>query len=75
MKKMGHLSISLFSLRVMVLKLPKIFNFLQICADISKKLKSIKATYFYPSERPHHAISENSIFYRSPSNISRDIKE
>ena len=62
-------------LSVMVLKLPKILHFLQICSDISKKLKSIKAIYFYPSERPHHAISENSIFYRSPSNISRDNKE
>ena len=45
----------------MVLKLPKIVNFLQICADIGKKSKSIKAIYLDPSERPHHALSENSV--------------
>ena len=46
-------------------------HFLQICADLSKKPKFIKAIYFYPSERPHHALSENS----GPSNSSQDIKE
>ena len=54
--------ICFFSFWVMVLKLPKILHFFQICADLSKKPKSIKAIYFYPSERPHHALSENSIF-------------
>ena len=48
----------------MVLKLPKIVDFLQICADLSKKPKSIKAIYLDPSERPHHALLENSMFYR-----------
>ena len=48
----------------MVLKLPKIVHFLQICADLSKKPKHIKTIYSYPSEIPHHAPSENSIFYR-----------
>ena len=67
--------ISFFSSWVMVLKLPKIVHFLQICADLSKKPKSIKRIYFYPSERPPHALSENSIFYRGPSNNSQDIKE
>ena len=60
---------------VMVRKLPKIVHLLQICADLSKKPKSIKVTYFYSSERPHHTLSENSIFYRGRSNSSRDIKE
>ena len=55
---------------VMVLKLLEIVHFLQICADLRKKAKSIKTIYFYPSERPHHAPPENSIFYSS-----RDIKE
>ena len=54
--------ISFFLSWVMVLKLPKIVHFLQICADLSKKPKYIKAIYFYPSERPYHALSENSIF-------------
>ena len=74
-KKWRHLSNFFFSSWVMVLKLPKIVHFLLICADLSKKPKSIKRIYFYPSERPPHALSENSIFYRGPSNNSQDIKE
>ena len=31
----------------MVLKLPKIVHFLQICPDLSKKSKSTKAIYLY----------------------------
>ena len=59
----------------MVLKLPKIVYFLQICANLSKKSKRIKAIYLYLSERPQHALSKNSIFYRGLSNSSRDIEE
>ena len=66
-EKFGH-----FSSWVMVLKLPKIVHFLQIFPYLSKKPKSIKANL---SERPQHALSENSIFYSGPSNSSRDIKE
>ena len=51
----------------MVLKLPKI--------TISKKCKSIKAIYLYPSERPHCGLAENGMFYRGLSNSSRDIEE
>ena len=58
----------------MVLKLPKIVHFLQICADVSKKSKSIKAIYLHPSERPHHALSESSMFYKGLSNSLRDVK-
>ena len=54
--------ISFFLSWVMVLKLHKIVHFLQICADLSKKPRYIKAIYFYPSEGPHHSLSENSIF-------------
>ena len=46
----------------MVLKLPKIVHFLQICAEFRKKPKFIEAIYFYPPERPHHTLSENSVF-------------
>ena len=67
--------VSFFPSWGMVLKLPKIVYFLQICADLSKKSKSIKAIYLYPSERPHHALSENSMFYRGLSNSSRDIED
>ena len=58
--------ISFFLSLVMVLKLPKIVDYLQICSDLSNKPKYIKVIYFYPSERPHHALSENSIFHRGP---------
>ena len=59
----------------MVLRFPEIVQLLQICADLSKKSKSIKAIYLYPSERPHHALSKNSMFYRGLSNSSQDIEE
>ena len=60
----------------MVLKLPKIVHFLQICADLRKKSKSIKAIYLYPSERPHYTLSENSMFYRGPRDIEdKNIKK
>ena len=41
---------SFFPSWVMVLKLPKIVQFLQICADISKKSKCIKAIYLYSKD-------------------------
>ena len=59
----------------MVLKLSKTVHFLKICTDPSKNSKSTKAIYLYPSERPHHALSENSMFYRGLSNSSRDTEE
>ena len=64
-----------FASWVMVLELPKIVHFLQDCADLSKKSKSIKAIYLYPPEIPHHALSENNMFYRGLSKNSRDIEE
>ena len=62
--------VSLFVSWVIVLKLPKMVHFLQNCAELSKKSKSIKAIYLYPSERSHHALSENSMFY-----VSQNIEE
>ena len=59
----------------MVLELSKIVHFLQICADLSKESKSIKVIFLYPSERPYHALSENSMFYRGLSNSLQDIEE
>ena len=55
--------VSFFPSWVMVLKSPNIVHFLQICADLSKKSKSIKAIYLYPSKRPYHALSENSRYW------------
>ena len=56
-KKWDHLS----SFHVPFLKLSKKVHFLQFCADLSKKSKSIKAIYIYASERPCYALSENGI--------------
>ena len=47
----------------MVLKLSKKVHFLQFCADLSKKSKSIKAIYIYASESFSYALSENGIVY------------
>ena len=56
-------SISMFPSWVMVIKLPKTVKFLQFCAELSKKSKSIKAIYIHASERSRYALSENGIFY------------
>ena len=55
--------VSLFPSWVMVQKLSKKVHFLQFCADLSKKSKSIKAIYIYASERSRYALSENGIVY------------
>ena len=41
----------------------KKLHFLQFCADLSKKSKSIKPIYIYASERSCYALSENGIVY------------
>ena len=42
---------------------PKNMHFLQFCADLIEKSKSIKAVYIYASERSGNTLSENSIAY------------
>ena len=64
--------VSLYPSLVTILKLAKIVHFLKIRDDL-KKSESIKAIYLHPSERPYHALSENSMFYRGLSNSSRKI--
>ena len=44
-KKWSHLSSSMLPSGVMVLKLSKKVHFLQFCADLSQKPKSVKAIY------------------------------
>ena len=66
-KKCDHLSSFLFYSWFMVLKLLKIVHFLKICADLSKKSKSIKVINLYSSE--------NITFYRGMGNSSRNIEE
>ena len=67
--------VSFFPSWVMVLNLLKIVHFLQIRAELSKKSKSIKAIYSHSPERPHHALSESSMFHRVLSNSSRDTED
>ena len=55
--------VSMFPSWVTVVKLFKKHIFLQFCADLSKKSKSIKAIYLYASERSRYTLSENSIVY------------
>ena len=58
---------------VMVCKLSKKVYFLQLCADLRKKSKSIKAIYIYTSESSLSTLSENGIVYRGRSHRSWDI--
>ena len=51
----------------MVLKLSKKVHFLQFCADLSQKPKSVKAIYIYGSENFHYSLSENDMVYRDLS--------
>ena len=48
----------------MVLKLSKKVHFLQFCADLGKKLKSVKAIYICASENSHYTLLENDMVYR-----------
>ena len=53
----------MFPSRVMVLKLSKKMYFFAICANLSKKSKSIKATYICASEWSRYVLSENGIVH------------
>ena len=54
----------------MVSKLSEKVPFLQFCADLSKKSKSVKAIYIYASESSHYTLSENAMVYSGPSHRS-----
>ena len=59
--------VSMFHSWVMVCKLSKKVQFLQFCADLSKKSKSVEAIYIYASESFHYILSENAMIYRGLS--------
>ena len=63
MKKEVICLVSVFPSRVMVVKFSKKVHFLQFCADLSKKSRSIKVIYIYASERSRYILSENGIVY------------
>ena len=65
--------VSMFPTWVMVCKLSKKVHFLQFCADLSKKSKSVEAIYIYASESTHFTYSENATISRSLSHRSLDI--
>ena len=67
--------ISMFPTWVMVCKLSKKVHFLQFCADLSEKSKSVEAIYIYASESSHYTLSENAVIYRSLSHCSWDISD
>ena len=67
--------VSMFPSWVMALKLSKKVHFLQFCADLSKKSKSVKAIYIYASESSHYTLSENAMVYRGLSHCSWDISD
>ena len=64
----------MFPSKVRVLKLSKKVNFLQFCADLSKKSKSVKTIYIYVSERSCYALSENVNVYYAIGYCFGDIK-
>ena len=67
--------ISVFPSWVMVRKLSKKVHFLEFCANLNKKCKSVKAIYIYASESSHYTFSENGMVYMNPSHRSWDISD
>ena len=69
MKKGVICLVSIFPSWVMVLKLSKKVQFLQFCADLTKKPKSVKAIYIYASESSHYTLQENDVVYKGPVTV------
>ena len=70
-EKLGVIGlVSMFPSLVMVCKLSKKVHFLQFCADLSKKCKSVEAIYIYASESSHYTLSENAMVFRGLSHRS-----
>ena len=67
--------VSMFPSWIMVLKLSKNVHFLQFCADISKKPKSVKATDIYAPGICYDTFSENDMVYRGLSHRLWDISD
>ena len=63
----------MFTSGVMVLKLPQKVCYLQFCADLSKKCKSIEDIYIYASKRSRYALSANGIVYYAMTYCFGDI--
>ena len=74
-KKIGVICLVSMFLELIVCKLSKKVHFLQSCADLSKKSKSVKAIYIYASERSYYTLSENAMIYRGLGHRSWDISD
>ena len=57
--KVNVISSYLFPSWVMVRKLSKKVHFLQFCADLNKKYKSVNTIYLYASHYTYYTLSEN----------------
>ena len=65
--------VSMFPSWVIVFKLSKKVQFLQFCVDLSKKFKTLKATYIHASESSYYILSKNDMVYRGLGHHSWDI--
>ena len=66
---------SMFPSWVAVCKLSRKVHFLQFCADLNNKSKSVKTIYTYASESSHYTLPKNAIVYRDLSHLSWDISD
>ena len=73
MKKCVIYLVSMLPSQVMIFELSKKVRFLQFCADLSQKPKSVKAMYIYGSESSYYSLSENDMIYKGLSHRSWDI--
>ena len=67
--------VSMFPAWDMVFKLSKKVHFLRVCAELSKKSKSLRVIYICASESSYYSLSENAMVYRGLSHPSWDIND
>ena len=58
----------------MVLTLSKKVHFLQFCAKLSKKSKSVKEIYIYSSKKSRYALSRNGAVYSVVTYFFKDAR-
>ena len=63
--------ISMFPSKVMVLKLSEELQYLQFCAHLNQKPKSVKTIYIYASESSYYSLTDyDHMVYRGLSHRS-----
>ena len=64
----------MFPSKVMVLKLSEELQYLQFCAHLNQKPKSVKTIYIYASESSYYSLTDyDHMVYRGLSHRSWDI--